>query len=117
MPRGAIRAGQHAPAIGQEDEALGCELDPPRAALEQDDAEQPFERLDLLAHRLLRDVELPGRAGEAALFGDGGEIAHLAHFGRDHTSEFMTGIATRRQAALVGEQQLALVRRADRRVP
>jgi hypothetical protein len=116
-PRSAIRAGEHTPAIGEEHEALGCQLDPPRAALEQGDAEQPFERLDLLAHRLLRDVELPRRAGEAALFGDGTEVAHLAHFGREHTSEFMTRNATRRQAKLVGEQQLALVRPADRRVP
>jgi hypothetical protein len=116
-PGGAIRAREHAPAIGEEHEALGGQLDPSRAALEQGDAEQLFERLDLLAHRLLRDVELPRRAGEAALFGDGGEVAHLAHFRRDHSGESMPGDTARRQAELVGEQQLALVRPADRRVP
>ena len=47
-------------------------------AFEQGDAEQLLERPHLLAHRLLGDVQLAGRAGEAAAFRDGGEVAHLA---------------------------------------
>ena len=116
-PRGAVGAGEHAPAIGKEHDPLGRELDPSRAALEQGDAEQLLERLDLLAHRLLGDVQLPGGAGEAAAFGDGGEVAHLAQIGRCHRSECTTGTAPRRQAEVVAEQQLALVHRSDGRLP
>jgi hypothetical protein len=49
-----------------------------------------LERLDLLAHRLLGDVQLAGGAREAAAFGDGGEVAHLAQIRRCHRIECTT---------------------------
>jgi hypothetical protein len=82
--RGAVGAGEQPSAIGEKDHSLGRELHAPRRALEQRDAEQLLKRLDLLAHRLLRDVQLPGCTGEAAAFGDRGEVAHLTQIGGRH---------------------------------
>jgi putative intracellular protease/amidase len=59
---------------------------------------------------LLSDVQLPRGAGEAAAFGDGGEVAHLAQVGSGHEASVRPvdpGVA---QAEVVAEQQLALVR-------
>src|SRR5262249_39726066 len=53
------------------------ELDAARGALEQAHAEQLLERLDLLAHRLLGDVQLAGGTGEAAELCDCDEVTHL----------------------------------------
>jgi hypothetical protein len=81
---GSVGAGEHAPAIGEEDLPFGRESDPPRAALEQRDTEQLLERLDLLAHRLLCDVQLLRGSCEAAAFGNGREIPHLAQVRSGH---------------------------------
>src|SRR5262249_49622699 len=89
-PRRAVGTGEYSLAIGEKHDPLGRERDPPRAAFEQGDAEQLLERLDLLAHRLLGDVQLTSGAGEAAAFGDDGEVAHLAQVGSRHASECTT---------------------------
>src|SRR6185437_5743228 len=55
--------------LGQGDSAL--------AAFEQRYAEIPFQRLDLLGKRWLRDVQADRGAGEAQLLGDRDEVAQL----------------------------------------
>ena len=74
---GAIRGRQHPLRVGEEDRAGGRELDLPRAAPQQRDAERRLERADLLADGLLGDVQLVGCAREVAVLGDGDEVAHL----------------------------------------
>src|SRR5215210_9114048 len=66
--RGAERDAVEGVAQHGEIIAPGLGDDQPLAlAIEQLEAERRFERLDLVAHRALRDAKLPGRPGEALM--------------------------------------------------
>src|SRR5204862_6220066 len=75
---GHFEPGHRGPRVFQECDACRRELDAARQPLEEQDAELALEGLQLLAERRLLDSEPPGRAREAALLGDGDEIAKMA---------------------------------------
>src|SRR3546814_7826636 len=70
--RGACLVVERAAGRGQRDAAV--------VALEQLHAELVFQLLQLRGKRRLRDVQPCGGRGEAALFGNGNEIAQLTQF-------------------------------------
>src|SRR5215813_4860965 len=83
-----------------------------RRAPQQSDPEGPLQCFDLLADRLLGDVQVVGRPGEAASLRHRGKGAQLAEFeipARRYTPRLYPVPAWRRQAALVTRQQAALV--------
>ena len=85
--RTARSAGSEHPfALGEEDRSLWGEGDMPGVPPEQCDAQGGLERLDLLADRLLGDVQVVGRAREAAALRHGHEVAHLPQIRRHNRS-------------------------------
>jgi len=77
---GAVGGGEDSPAVGEEYLSFGGELDAARRAPQQGDPEGPLQRFDLLADRLLGDVQVVGRRGETAPLRYRGEGAQLAEF-------------------------------------
>ena len=72
--------------------AGGRELDAAGAALQQFDPDLQFQISDLSAQRGLRRVQPPlGGVGEAALLGDGNEIAKVAEL---HGVPYLKGISS-----------------------
>ena len=77
---GAVGGGEDSPAVGEEYLSFGGELDAPRRTPQQGNPEGPLQRFDLLADRLLGDVQVVGRPGETAPLRYRGEGAQLAEF-------------------------------------
>jgi hypothetical protein len=66
----------------------------------------------LLAYRLLGDVQVGGRPGEAAVVGDGDEVAHLAQFGGRHAASLRRSSSHRDKHALSPNNNFRLFMRA-----
>ncbi|MCY1381702.1 hypothetical protein D9M69_696390 [compost metagenome] len=62
----------------QHQAAMGGQADLSRATVEQGAAQAGFQGLDAAAERRLAEVDRLRRAGEVAIFGEGGEVAELA---------------------------------------
>src|SRR3546814_12676773 len=96
-PEGALCCGRQLLALVGEREAT-------RAAVKQREAEAGLELLDLLADRALGDVQLGGRAREAAMAGGDLEGAQGRQRGRGHQqsppmitlAQLISGILNRR---------------------
>ena len=74
---GALRGGQHRPRLRQHLAAGGGQAHAARRALEQDRADVPLERLDLLRKRRLRNPQLPRGHSERARLGHCDEVRDL----------------------------------------
>ena len=73
-------------AIGEQPPARLGQLDVPRRAHEQLDAQLGLELPDRLAQRRRGHVQPVGRTREAQLLGDGDEVAQMAQLGHDDRS-------------------------------
>ena len=86
--RGPVQLGQGGAGPVQEAGARGRDRRAAAAALQEPDAEDRFELLDLGAEHLLGDVHPAGGGREAAFLGDGHEVAQMpdlnVHRGRSY---------------------------------
>jgi hypothetical protein len=78
---GPVGRGEQSLCVSEEDLAGRGQFDPSGAATQQGDGERGLERPDLLAHRLLGDVQILGGTREVPVLGDGHEVAHLPEIG------------------------------------
>ena len=83
----ALRLGDQATSLGEEEIACRREAYLSARALEEADAELLLERLDLLAQSGLGHVQSLRRSAEVQLLGDGDEVADEAELGRIHKLE------------------------------
>lgn len=70
-----LACGENLACLGQQALASGGQRHARRGSLKQRQVEFVFERLDLGGQRRLADVQLLGRAGQMARFGNGGETS------------------------------------------
>jgi hypothetical protein len=95
-----VEAGDHVTCLVEQRPAGARERDLPAGALEQLHPELDLAPAHRLAQRRLGDVQVQCGAAEAQPFGDGDEVAQLAHLGHRRNLSAKP-IADRRQVLLV----------------
>ena len=111
----AVGGGQDAPAVGEENLSFGGQFNAPRGAPQKRDPERPLQCLDLLADRLLGDVQVFGRPGEAMQLRhrrEGAQLAQLKARTSHHTRESTSSRPGSDKPRLLSNNKLRLFLRA-----